>query len=541
MRNLSILRVGITAAALAFPLALTPSSASASGPVERLLQVIRNPNDASEIVLRFGAASEGLLFSRDGGHSFRALCTGAIGVDDSKNPLSSISVAGRKYKPTAIMDGKGKLIVTTFDKMWSDDGTGCSWQDDSAKLGGAWIISTALDPKTQELLAIVNITSSTEDSWLARSEVRRRTADGSLELVGSLMPTDPNIRALGDDLRAAPTETGVRLYASVVAARGPIDAPQLTSVVRSDDGGRTWTNNPLPKELEDADFGLLAVDPANADRVLGSVRFSDRADPLYLSQDGGKTFSKYGEVQESSGVTFAPDGRVFIGDAGDSSVGNRPGGVYTAASLGQPLSKVPASVPAQSDDVDCIDYDAQTNKLRICKLNRFGELNWKTGEFAELTQFEAVSGVLECEGKDIKATCAPQFNAGASWCCTGHYPFTDFCGDWDITSVNGRPVSCGLSGRTTDIAAGRGPTIQDAGAAAPPAAAAPATSEGEGPLMSLYGESESVNATSSQANVASTTGCALGENSGRGIMSFSLLLFGAAVVRRMRRKRASMR
>ncbi|MET0339422.1 MAG: sialidase family protein [Polyangiales bacterium] len=491
------------------------------------MQVLKNPNDPNALIVRYGIASEGLLFSRDGGHSFRALCTSAI-----QSGVDRISVSGQNYRHPIVIDGKGQLLVSTFDALWSDDGTGCNWKP-VAGADGKWVASITIDPKTKEAIALANVSTQDGDDLSARAELLRRTADGGFEVVGTLKTPDPLSRTYAGDLLAAVTETGTKLYAVYVSSTGPIDAPQLASVTSSEDGGKTWTEHPLPDALQD--LSLVAVDPTAPNRVLAAIKRSDIPDRLFLSEDGAKTFREYGTVQETSGVTFAPDGRVFIGDAGNASAGSTPGGVYTAAKLGQPLTKVPASTPVQSDDVDCIDYDAAAKKLRVCKLHRFGELDWTTGAFTELTQIEATAGLLECPGKDVKAICEPQLNAGSSWCCTGHYPFTGFCGEWDIRTQRGKRVACGLSGREADIAAGRGPMINDAGV---PSTPPPGNPDGA-PLMSVYGDAPSERGPARATASSAAGGCALGAQSGRDFAGLSLLALGALIVRRVRRKRVA--
>lgn len=456
LRALLSFTLTYTSALLLF--ATTPHGASASGPVERMVQVIRHPKDPNVLVVRYAAASEGFLFSRDGGKSFKALCTGALDAS-----VNRISVQTSLYVPPATMDADGKISVNAFDTLWTDDGTGCSWT--KSVLDGKWITGLVYDAKSNALLSIANVSNNDFENLVARSELLRKAPDGSWEVVGFLKPPAERTRTYGADLLVASTAEGTRLYATIVSSSGPITAPQVMSFVASNDGGKTWTARVLPSAQQD--ISLLAVDPTDANRILATIRLGNGADPLLVSVDGGNSFTNYGKAEEVSGVTFTPDGRVFIGDAGDGAVANRPGGVFTAPRLGEPLTRVP-NAEASTPDVDCIDYDASAQKLRVCRLHRFGELDWNTGAFHELVRFESVAGLLECPGRDMKSVCEPQLNEGAAWCCTGHYPFTGFCGDYDITRMNGRPVTCGLAGRAADVAAGRGPTLPQDDAAASP-------------------------------------------------------------------------
>jgi hypothetical protein len=238
------------------------------------------------------------------------------------------------------------------------------------------------------------------------------------------------------------------------------------SVVVSVDGGKTWVEHPaLPQAMDR--LKLLAVDPQQPDRVLAALLRDGAADTLFLSDDQGKSFRDYAEVQALTGVAFDPSGRVYVADVGDgSSVGDEPsGGVFTAAALGQPLARLPSPDDSYAG-LDCISYEPQSKKLMVCKGNRLGLLDPESGSFEERTRLDLTESLLQCEGVDIKGLCEPQLNAGSSWCCSQHYPFTPFCGEYDVTRAGNKRVYCGLSGRTQDESIGLGPEKSDAGSAA---------------------------------------------------------------------------
>jgi hypothetical protein len=517
----SFFRVGLAAGALSIALAATPiDNAKASGPVERLLQVLTSPTDPNALIVRYGAASEGLLFSRDGGRTFRAMCTSSI-----ERSVSRISSGASLYTSPITIDARGNLMINTFDALWVGDGTGCKWTKDPGT-EGKWLSSVEADPsKPDEVLAVANVSTGEDENLEARAELMRRDASGVWSVIGPVRKPVAGLRAYGADLIAVKTTAGTRLYVALTAASGSLEAPQRTSVAVSEDGGKTWSESkPLPASQEY--MSLLAADPTQPDRLLGVVTSGGR-DALFLSQDKGKTFKAYGTGLEVSGATFAPDGRVFIGDA------SADGGVLTAAKLGQPLTKVPA-VGNASPSVDCVDYDTRANKLRVCKLNRMGELNYQTGAFTELVQFESVQGLLDCPGRDMKAACEAQLNAGPAWCCTGHYPFTGFCGEWDIQEMRGRRVACGLSGRAAEIEAGRGPTITNEGDAAVGGASS-------GALPSLYSqvpESRAEGSSGEAPEAATAAGCSLAGGQPRTAFSAGALLglFAFTAVRRARRR-----
>jgi hypothetical protein len=437
--------------------------ARASGPVERLVQVLLHPTNPDVIVVRWGLASDGYLISRDGGRTFSAFCSDAItasnGAEDSINHLSSKSVSGLG---ATLIDAQGRLMLAQNGALWSDDGSGCSWNQVPG-FEGFWPYSLLRDPGApDELLAVVNLSSGEFPDLEARARLLRRAADGSWqswEQAGSIFPDVPGQRAYGSELVAAATEAGTRLYATADVSRGPISANEVQThhIVTSTDGGRTWSEGfPLGAELA-ANFVLLAVDPRQPRRVLGAQVSDNAADVLWLSEDEGKSFTNYGQVRAVSAVTFAPDGRVYIADSGDSTSGEDAiGGLWTAAQLGQPLVKVD-----NTDSLDCLAWSEPRQTLYACVRDRFGTLDPQTGAFQQVTRMSEVGALVSCAGFDVRASCEAELNAGPSWCCTGHFPFTPLCGDYDVSMADGRRVFCGQAGRRYDEMNGLGP--RDAG------------------------------------------------------------------------------
>src|SRR6185503_9190446 len=127
----------------------------------------------------------------------------------------------------------------------------------------------------------------------------------------------------------------------------------------SDDDGATWTEH-----VYGAAGGLLnvqAVDPTNPDRLVISIERPGDAGPLpatadsvLVSSDQGKTFEPYLTVTEIGGVAFAPDGRVWIGDAGNGLDPTQPQGLYFAKSLEEPATKLPMS----NYPVQCLGFQS---------------------------------------------------------------------------------------------------------------------------------------------------------------------------------------
>lgn len=485
MRNVSSSRVAGFALSLLAVSALC-DTALASGPVERLIQVLNDPSDPKHVVVRYGLASEGFLISRDGGTTFKAMCSQAITPTEPEGKKLK-RLSGQRVPSTAatLIDHTGKLLVGQLDGLWSDDGTGCTWSKVAA-LDGKWVYSLARDPSNaNELLAVVNETTGTDPAQETHASLWRRTADGAWTSQGQLVKSVPMLHAYGSELIGVKAGTGTRLYAAVNVSVGVLGmAKENLQVVTSEDGGKTWTDASAISDAQKEGFTLLAADPLEPKRVL-AVQYRDGAnDTLLLSEDAGKTFKTYSDVGETRAVTFAPDGRVFVGDAGADG-----GGIWTATRLGQPLTLINGSTA-----VDCLAYKAADSRLQACVGPRFGSIDPATGVFDQAVEMRDIESLIDCPGADMFAVCQTQLNAGASWCCGGHYPYTPFCGEYDVTMFAGRRLYCGLSGRALDCENGLGPAgCKDAGAGTvptspsdagkPPASDAGATGGGSGPTL----------------------------------------------------------
>jgi hypothetical protein len=428
--------------------------AHASGPVERVVQVLLHPNDPNIVVVRWGVASEGFLFSRDGGKTFAAFCSEAItpqaaDKDAGVDAITRLSSAQFNGNAATLLDATGHLQVTQLDGLWSDDATGCTW---SRSIADVWPTSLALDPTTQELLAVVNVTTGSGQSIEARSLLIRRDASGSWTPqaeAGELVPHKTGQQAYGGELKVVKTATGTRLYASVQVSQG-LTAQQSLLIVRSDDGGKTWVVPRTPVDPAQAEtFTLIAVDPKEPKRVLGALKDDLAADTLLISEDEGATFSNYAELREASSVAFAPDGTVYVSDTGDAT---GVGGLWTATQLGMPLTKV-----ANTATFDCAAWSSARNALYVCQGDKLRVFDPATTSFVgdPLIQLGKVDKLLSCPGADVAQLCQEQFNFGASWCCTGHYPCAPFCSMYDVTEHNGQRVFCGKSGLTYDLMVGR--------------------------------------------------------------------------------------
>jgi hypothetical protein len=486
--------------------------AAASGPVERIVQVMPKPGKPDSLVVRYGVASNGFLYSEDGGKKFAATCVSAVAPELAKtfDRLNKISLNPIASTAAVTMDGAGRVMFSQYGSMWMNDGTGCKWER-LANFDGKWAFSIKTDPADPGVVWAAVATTVEEGTAEARSDVElwRRNAQGTWETAGAIVKLAPGNILYDGDLLVSVKDGKTRVYATLRAG----GATLTQHVTSSDDGGKTWTNTRLSGEFDA--LNLIAVDPTNPDRLLGALSRDGGPDRLLISTDRGVTFKDYlNGLRAISGATFDPTGRVFIGDVGDATSEDTVGGLYTAAKLGDPLTKI-----AGTQTIDCVHHDAQTGKLYVCQAEKFGVADPTTGKVTNLVSINTVPEILTCPGRDMVEECKEQLNEGPSWCCAGHFPFTPFCGQYDVTqTASGRRVFCGKSGREYD---------------SPPDAGAPESLSLE---HASVGEERRASADDGVEARATTQGCALQPGADDRENALGLLLSGLSVLLVMMRR-----
>jgi hypothetical protein len=318
---------------------------------------------------------------------------------------------------------------------------------------------------------------------------------------------------------------------------------QSNYVIRmSDDDGATWTEH-----VYGAARGTLhvqGVDPTNPDRILVSIErppdsgtAAQTADSVLVSSDQGKTFKPYLTLTEVGGVAFAPDGRIWIGDAGNPLDPTAPVGLYFAPSLDKPASELSkADYPVQ-----CLTYQAATETLYACQRFTFGAVDAKDGSFTTSLDVRSVASFVDCSGVDMAAVCKTQLcNA---YCGFGHFAQAPVCCAYDTFSCG--PVAadnavCPAKGGAGGGGAGGAGGSGTSGASGAPGAGGTGGANETAGAGGISGGSGAAGANGGGAAGKSSGGhddggCAVGRTpSGTGALAWCGLAL-AALTRRRRR------
>jgi hypothetical protein len=395
-----------------------------AGPVEQMTQLAMHPSNPDLMVVRYTWGGDGLLRTTDRGKSWQLLCD-ALLFDPTQTHSG----------PTAVT-GDGTTIMGVFNGIWHDDGHGCSWQSD-ATYAGEWIGDVTPHPTDPNITFAVTSTASQMGEHKLNGVIRR-------DATGTWSDLGAKAEMLATKLYVVPLGNGLRFY--VLAIKGQIEiddagrtAPNYVTRV-SDDEGQTWKESVFG--TTDGQFRIQGVDPTNPDRIIASINrvlengpIRDADDSVLLSTDQGAHFTEYLKVAEIGGVTFAPDGRVWIGDLGNVSDSDpsAPKGVWFAPSLAQPASKL-----AMGDyPVQCLGYQKATDTLYACQHFWFGSVKPDDGTFTSLVKFSDVQNFVSCQGVDMAKSCEMQL-CGA-YCGYGHFAVAPVCTAYDTPNC-GIPV-----------------------------------------------------------------------------------------------------
>jgi hypothetical protein len=507
-------------------LALLLPEMARAGPPEQLTQVAIHPSDPKRMVVRYFNGGDGEFVSNDGGKTWQLLCDSLLFTDPTikGGPL--------------VISNDGTMSMGVFTGLWHDDGHACAWSSEP-KYDGQWVGGLALDPTDPDITYAVTSSGGKENGLLRRDKSGTWSDLGTKEM---LLLSDVSVVAKG---------TGRRFYAAGVKGEIiPSDGglPESNYVIRvTDDDGATWTEHVYGGAH--GIFHVQGVDPTNPDRIIASIERAgdsgtpaETVDSILVSSDQGKTFKPYLTITEVGGVAFAPDGRVWIGDAGYALDSTQPKGLYFAPSLDKPATKL-----SMGDyPVQCLDYQPSTSALYACQYTTFGAVDAKSGAFTTLLDVRTVASFIDCSGVDMAAVCQTQLcNA---YCGLGHFAQAPVCCAYDTFSCGpaaadnvvavcpatgtGGTAGAGGAGGTTSSggASGGGGTSGAAGASTAGTAGNDGATHNDAGVESDGGAVRKTSSGSSSCNVMAGRSA----RHGRAIEALALALAALGVARRKR-------
>ena len=375
-----------------------PGTANA-GPVEQLTQITLHPSDPDIMVVRYINGGDGMLFSRDGGMSWKLLCLSAI------NPM--LNRGG-----TISLAGDGKLLLGVFDGLYQDQGNGCDFEMEPS-MQGRWVTDVAQHPTDPNISFAITSTGNE-----AQNGIVQRSADGTFTDLG-----DKQVMQISR-LRVVSTDSGLRFYESAVGAQvmTTLDGGVMTLlpsyIIRvSDDNAQTFRVNEYG--TTDGSFRLQGVDPTDPDRIVAIIDREGVDDEVLVSSDQGAHFESYLTLTQFGALAFAPDGRVFIGEARRLADPDASSGLWSASSLAVAPQKI-GDYPVQ-----CLAWEKSTDTLFVCQPYSFGTADPGTGAFTKRFDFTTVESFITCEGVDMPAACETQLCR--DYCGPGHFAQAPVC------------------------------------------------------------------------------------------------------------------
>lgn len=331
----------------------TPTPAFANGRFPRAQQITSVPGDGQRLFLR---ATFGILFSKDGGASWRWVCEQALGFTGAWDPPIAATKDGRLY--VGLTDG----LRSTVD--------GCSFTD-ATELHGELVSDLSSDGAG--VWAATSTPQKPAFLWRKRgAEPFRRVGTG--------------VTGFYFDTLDASLSRPSRLYVTGVETGKPVGA----HLFRSDDGGVTLTEL-HPKLPTAGRLFLAAVDPKDDKRIL--VRqLSEQGSDLLLSTDAGESFVTALHMKGAMfGFARSSDGTTVWAGSGDAE-----DGLYRSTDRGATFTQVAKTT------IFCLHRAADA--LLTCS-NPFTDGGYAIGASTDegatvrpIAQFADIAGPVPCDG-----------------------------------------------------------------------------------------------------------------------------------------------
>jgi hypothetical protein len=322
--------------------------------------------NGSEVVL---LANRGVLFGDTATGEWTLLCNEALDITVYE-------------KPDLVVTPDGSVLLGTSVGLQRTRDKGCSLAR-VAPIGEILVPALAQDPTRPDLLYL--------STFSAGESAIRITEDGATTFrVLLALPDNDYVRSL----RVAVSQPN-RVYAA--GSTFDHDAGYRHYVARSDDGGRTWSRFDTAVHASELDVTLLAVSPEDSDIVLAkatSVEPSQFPERLFVSRDGGASFSSTVAIENLNDAAFGSDGTVWI--AGSEGLWRSTDGASTFARFGEATHST--CVVTRGSDLFACGYFGGENAYFAKRMDGVGVYDEGTSSFAPWMTLNRVSGVVACSG-----------------------------------------------------------------------------------------------------------------------------------------------
>lgn len=281
------------------------------------------PGDSQSIYV---ATTFGFLVSHDDGCTFHWICEQDVGYGGTFDPKYAIASDGTIFATTytglrVSRDGGCSFTTATADKSAGDPG----------RIADVWIDALDIGPTGEVWVA-------TADSGKPNDIYRSTDNGATFEPKGMQSPT-----IWWKSVRVAPSRAQ-RIYVAGYQVAGMLpdggQMPPTAHMLRSDDGGTTWTGLSLSGVVSGTTPIVLvaAVDPGEPQNVLAISLAANppNGDRLYRSTDGGDTFAEVLATAEPiRDVVFRDSAHVIVALPSGSQISSN-GGVSFEPMAGAP-------------------------------------------------------------------------------------------------------------------------------------------------------------------------------------------------------------
>jgi MYXO-CTERM domain-containing protein len=375
------------AAAVALGAMLVTPLVRANGRFPRAQQLIEDPDDPAHLIVR---STYGVLRTQDSGKSWFWICEDAVGYGGVEDPALGLT-------------NTGTLLAGVFDGLSVSPDTGCNWSF-PGPLANRYVVDLTVEQSDRSrALAMVSMGLG---GGVFLNQLHRTTDGGATwTQLGPDLPDD----VLGLTLDPAPSDP-TRIYVSALDF-APDGGGAQGVLLRSSDGGATWTRLPISgTSLADSPF-IAAIDPLDPERLY--VRLSGPTeDSLLVSTDGGTSFQALiRKNAELYGFALAPDGKTVLAGFGNprdgTTIDEAALGIWSASTTDHVFSHI------YTEAVACLTWTP--TRLYACtgQFDAGFELGSSSDggkSFSSLMQLKDLQGPLECPATStVSSVCAAKW------------------------------------------------------------------------------------------------------------------------------------